>query len=564
MALRSLSWLILLVLTAAAAAVVKAQAVAPAGELQVLLAIARALDPTGKALPQWRSNNTKNWCKQWLAEQGCNSEDGTLSSLYITQAGLKAAAPLQGTLPQQLPLLGRPLSLFQVQISGPGITGTLPPWVLQVAYTLEVTNTSIKGPLPPLPAAAAAQRKSLAWEVQITGNPKLSGTLPPSWGSALTLGTLDLSSNALTGTIPDAWSAASFERINLAGNKLAGSISRAWARSLGSSSLALLNVSGNAGMKGCLADAKGQPWESLPFVDARGTPLLDCIKRQPALTQFGTPQAGWSAGSCIVAGYAFQRRQLPAELEWQQEPDQRVLLYTIQPQNISAKTPSPLATLAETAAACDALDACVMFTSDGYLIGAYRPVEDVKVLTKLLEIEKRLGPWQWRAMRYCSGKCCGTWVSTGFDAASLAVAAVNQSQVQAGGSTKASSAPPSGESALHDAYYSVDPSSERCAAMRAGDASGFTCPPRCRVACCAKEDAPHDLVSLSSHHFWQCSVQACLRSCGFQLIKAQAVSGPYTPKTVALYLAQKSKGMPAKTAGTSKSGGSKGCTGSLC
>jgi hypothetical protein len=75
----------------------------PAGDVQALLALAKALDPTGKALPKWRANNTKKWCKEWLADRGCNTQQGVVTQLDISQAGLSAAAPLQGTLPQQLP-----------------------------------------------------------------------------------------------------------------------------------------------------------------------------------------------------------------------------------------------------------------------------------------------------------------------------------------------------------------------------------------------------------------------------------------------------------------------------
>jgi hypothetical protein len=275
---------------------------------------------------------------------------------------------------------------------------------------------------------------------------------------------IDLSSNALTGTIPDTWAKVGALEVNLAGNKLSGSISKAWATASFHSSR--LNVSGNAGMKGCLADVKGQPWESLPFIDASGTQLLDCIKRQPALTQFGAPQAGWSPASCDVAGYELKVRQLPTKLYWQFDPDQRVLLRTIQPPDPSAKAPFPLATLAETAAACDALDECVMFTSDGYLVGAYRPVTDVTALPKMVELKKRLGRCQWRTMRYCSCKCCGTWVSTGFDAKTLAGAGA-RAQVHSGKPVNASApaGPPNaggwvGELNVCSQY--IDPDSERC------------------------------------------------------------------------------------------------------
>jgi hypothetical protein len=434
----------------------------------------------------------------------------------------------------------------------------------------------MSGPLPSLQPTAAGKQRVMAGKavsLQVVGNPKLSGTLPASWASALVPHPyipfqLDLSNNALTGTIPDAWSTIKARQINLAGNKLSGSISRAWAQELGKSNLefALLNVSGNAGMKGCLADAKGQPWESLPFIDARGTQLLDCIKRQPALTKFGSgaPQPGWSPASCDVAGYEFKPRQLPEELSWQEGISQQVLLYTIKPPNTASKAPFPLASVAKTAAACDALDACVMFTSDGYLIGVYRPVTNVAALSKILELEKQVGPWQWRPMRYCSGKCCGTWLSKWFDAKTL-TAAGPPTPAQSGGFKNASALaqPPSVASEANGlSSYGVNPNSERCAAMRAGAACSFTCPPRCRVACCAKEDVEYFAVKMSIHPFWQCSVQACLRSCGFELIAYE--SPTYTQQIVALYLAQKSRGNSAKASGARKTGGSEGCTGSLC
>jgi hypothetical protein len=537
--------------------------------VQVLLALAKALDPTGKVLPKWRADNTNNWCKEWLASQGCDSKEGRLTSLDISQAGLKAAAPLQGNLPQQLPPTRKPLDLFQLTVSGRGITGTLPIWILQVAKMVAVTNTSITGPLPSLPAAAGAQPVMAASSLRIIGNPNLSGTLPASWVSALAPATfitpeLDLSNNAFTGTIPAAWSTINAEQINLAGNKLSGDISRAWAREYGVNSLKLLNISGNAGMKGCLADAQGQPWESLPFIDARGTQLLDCIKRQPALTKFGSGMPGWSPASCGVAGYVLKARQLPIELSSQRDVSQQVLLYTIKPPNAMSRESFGLGSLAETSAACDALDACVMFTSDGYLIGAYRSVTNVTELKKMLELEQQLGPWLWQPMTYCPGKCCGTWASTRFDTETLAAVGAS-TQAQPGSSQNASALarPPGVASEGAFSPYGVDPSSERCAATRAGAASSFTCPPRCRVACCAEEGV-YFAVKMSNHPFWQCSVQACMRSCGFELTFTAAESVTYTQKIVALYLAQKSKGRPPKASGIRKTGGFGGCTGSLC
>jgi hypothetical protein len=138
-------------------------------------------------------------------------------------------------------------------------------------------------------------------------------------------------------------------------------------------------------------------------------------------------------------------------------------------------------------------------------------------------------------------------------------------------SASASAEPPGGK-AEADTYPALDVrlSSKHCSATRAGDVSSFTCPQGCRVACCAQEDAEYNKVQMSHpffcHPFWRCSVQACSRSCGFKLVIILRDTGPYTQRTVAIYLAQKSRGKPVNAAATRKGGGSGSgcCTGSLC
>jgi hypothetical protein len=125
-----------------------------------------------------------------------------------------------------------------LHVSGRGISGTLPPWVLQVAFEVTVTNTSVTGPLPSLPADEQSERTPSS--MQISGNPKLSGTLPASWPAALRRPTIDLSNNALIGTIPDSWASFNWKRVNLSGNRLSGSI-RAWAQPFGTPSVLFLS-----------------------------------------------------------------------------------------------------------------------------------------------------------------------------------------------------------------------------------------------------------------------------------------------------------------------------------
>lgn len=306
-------------------------------------------------------------------------------------------------------------------------------------------------------------------------------------------------------------------------------------------------------MAGCLTDAIGQPWELLPVIDARGTPQPGCLEQQPALTQFGAPQMqdAWSPASCAVAGYELEVRQSPTEWNW----IQRLTLYTILPPNAATKTPFPLASLAQTATACDALDACVMFTSDGYLIGAYRYATNITVMTELLEAEKRVGPWQWRTMHYCPGECCGTWVSTGYSTTPLAVA-VAQSHTPASSAMGAFTEPSGGPGLIG----LVDSSMERCAELRAGVVSSFSCPQRCRVACCAEADVQHLSAGMiptapmvSSKYFAQCSVGACSKSCGFPILQ-QVVAAQAQVSIVSVagqaYLAHMSRGQAARAGPT--------------
>jgi hypothetical protein len=356
--------------------------------------------------------------------------------------------------------------------------------VLQATLILEVTNTSITGPLPSLPEGRQQQLEI----VRLTGNPKLSGTLPPSWSGAFLLSRLDLSSNAISGSIPDAWANMLFlQSLNLAGNKLTGSIPRAWVKP-SDAALEALNVSGNVGMKGCLSDVKGKPGESLPYVDASRTSLLECLKSKPALTNCDAPQEGWSPASCDVGGYTFKAQHLPAEQV--SVTSDGVLPFVLSPSKDPSAPVLPFATLAETQAACDASDDCVMFTSDGYLVGVFEQSRFIAA-----PVMQPLGnkpppppppaPWQqwslWRNMAYCPGKCCGTWVAK--DAAAAADNTSITSNTDSAG-VQLITPPLYHESA--GAIVLAAAASKRCQELRAGVANSFTCPSRCRVACCVR------------------------------------------------------------------------------
>lgn len=82
--------------------------------------------------------------------------------------------------------------------------------------------------------------------IQLSGN-ALSGSLPPQWSQLTALTSLDLSSNALTGTLPDPFSALSLLHDgNLASNSLYSTIPSSWGVAL--TSLVRLVVNGNTDM----------------------------------------------------------------------------------------------------------------------------------------------------------------------------------------------------------------------------------------------------------------------------------------------------------------------------
>jgi hypothetical protein len=72
--------------------------------------------------------------------------------------------------------------------------------------------------------------------------------------------------------------------------------------------------------------------------------------------------------------------------------------------------PTPLANLPATVAACQADAGCGLFTSDGYIIGAYRrtlPDRNSEQVSREADI------FLWQPMHYCTSACCGTWVADG-------------------------------------------------------------------------------------------------------------------------------------------------------
>lgn len=85
-----------------------------------------------------------------------------------------------------------------------------------------------------------------------------AGTLPPNLLAAFAPGkvfSFDLSSNRLSGTLPDTWgnSTSLFERFNISGNVLSGSIPNSWANlMLNSSGFDISRLQLSGGLPGVL------------------------------------------------------------------------------------------------------------------------------------------------------------------------------------------------------------------------------------------------------------------------------------------------------------------------
>mgnify|MGYP001806711700 CR=1 FL=1 len=143
----------------------------------------------------------------------------------------------------------------------------------------------------------------------------------------------------------------------------------------------------------------------------------ECFHVRPACKRYVV--ASWLL--VAAAAQAGSSRSQPAEcdvagfvLKWQQLPQRRLssqaeaVLHTLQIDSTANLRQAP--NLAATAAACKRNTSCVMFTSDGFLIGVYRTAHTLGEFNATA-VREGPGPLLWVPMLYCSGLCCGTWVS---------------------------------------------------------------------------------------------------------------------------------------------------------
>lgn len=110
-------------------------------------------------------------------------------------------------------------------------------------------------------------------------------------------------------------------------------------------------------------------------------------------------QAPATSGSCDVVGFTFKQGQLPHDRH--NSHHSPVVLYTLPHEEHSMTPPRPHSSRTEAAAACQTDVACGMFTSDGYIIGAYRIENDIKRSRNPFNTEPDI--IDWKTMHYCSG-----------------------------------------------------------------------------------------------------------------------------------------------------------------
>lgn len=181
--------------------------------------------------------------------------------------------------------------------------------------------------------------------------------------------------------------------------------------------------------------------------------------------------------------------------------------------------PKPFANMSATAAACTADAACGMFTSGGYIIGAYR-ISDEAGSTK--KTAKEADIITWKPISYCTWSCCGTWVADGLIAHLLQPVPVTSAQSKGIEKLNAKELPQDTE-----LQYTLKPNLlHTVCAGKAGTQEnnrwgmnatrGFSCPSHCPVACCKQlaNTSDPDRNFMGQFHFSQCSGTVC-SGCGY-------------------------------------------------
>jgi hypothetical protein len=160
-----------------------------------------------------------------------------------------------------------------------------------------------------------------------------------------------------------------------------------------------------------------------------------------------------------------------------------------------------------------------MFTSDGFLIGAYRSASTANAFNAAVAREQQGGgALSWVPMQYCAGRCCGTWVATDLEQLLLTPApdTVNNtanSTLQLGPDEKDITPSVSGsfsfDALVMPRFCTL---ARKASQFTAASSQQLHCPRRCQVACCA--DFARGKRMFDSHNdFEQCAPNPCAYRC---------------------------------------------------
>lgn len=146
-------------------------------------------------------------------------------------------------------------------------------------FALNLKGVGLKGTLPSI-ASTDFKSAVAARMVDLSNNPGITGTLPPSWGELTNLVYLDISNTSVQSAIPSSWQGmqnllylsasqtllcgvlprwsadalVSVSVMDLSHSKLAGALSDEWG-TFGSSDLSMLRLEGNTGLCSCAPSA---------------------------------------------------------------------------------------------------------------------------------------------------------------------------------------------------------------------------------------------------------------------------------------------------------------------
>jgi hypothetical protein len=171
-----------------------------------------------------------------------------------------------------------------------------------------------------------------------------------------------------------------------------------------------------------------------------------------------------------------------------------------------------------------------MFTSDGFLIGAYRTAKTFSDYNAAIAHEQQGGgPLSWVPMQYCAGRCCGTWVAEGLEQQLLTSEADNSSlefvpdvylpvdaiqswnydiRFDSGVMTRFCALAQATKSSPRATVSPVSPNSVAPAPAQQQQ----QCPQRCQVACCARF-ANGSMDFERQNEFEQCAFNSCAFNC---------------------------------------------------